>query len=223
MKLGQKSKLNYLYYLVLVIILLVAFVWGVVRVTASWLEDESTTSNPDPSVSIIGTLDLEITTNFNFRNLVLSPDTTYLVDKDGEDIGTYIKTSEAHNIDGAYVRVRYTSSRPELTLYFDSRYFTTATAYSEAQENHWVYNPDDDFYYYIGHIDDDFTQFNAGYYVDNTIDNTKAGEDCQITLYFETIQRQYGASAHDADWSTSPKIFQDFVEKDGIIKLNPDD
>ena len=66
MKLGQKSKLNYLYYLVLVIILLVAFVWGVVRVTASWLEDESTTSNPDPSVSIIGTLDLEITTNFNF-------------------------------------------------------------------------------------------------------------------------------------------------------------
>ena len=112
------------------------------------------------------------TTNFNFRNLVLSPDTTYLVDKDGEDIGTYIKTSEAHNIDGAYVRVRYTSSRPELTLHFDSRYFTTATAYSEAQENHWVYNPDDDFYYYIGHIDDDFTQFNAGYYVDNTIDNT---------------------------------------------------
>ncbi|MBE5738808.1 MAG: hypothetical protein E7354_03695 [Clostridiales bacterium] len=223
MKLGQKSKFNYTYWTILVVMILVAFVWGVVRVTTSWFEDESTTSNPDPSVSIIGTLDLDIITNFQLRNLVLSPDTTYLVDKDGQDIGTYIKTSEKHNIDGAYVRVKYTSTRPELTLFFDANNYTTTTTYSAAVENKWFYNTTDGFYYYIGYIDDDNTQFNAGYYVDNTLDNTKAGADCQVTLYFETIQRQYGASDEDDDWSTSPQIFRDFVAKDNTIKHNPND
>lgn len=224
MKLGQKSKFNYFTYIVVVLLLLVAFVWGVVRVTASWLQDSSTTSNPDPSVSVVGTLDLDITTNFQLRNLTLAPDTTYLVDKYGEDIGTYIKTSEKHNIDGAYVRVKYTSTRDEITLFFDSDKYTTATTYSESQENKWFYNEADGFYYYIGYVDDIGTQFNAGYYVDNTLDNTKAGEPCQITLYFETIQRQYGASATDDSWkNTSPKIFKDFVEKDNTIKHNPND
>lgn len=224
MKLGQKSKFNYFTYIVVVLLLLVAFVWGVIRVTTSWLEDTSTTSNPDPSVSVIGTLDLDITTNFNLRNLVLAPDTTYLVDKDGQDIGTYIKTSEAHNIDGAYVRVRYTSTRPEITLHFDSNKFTTATSYSSGEEKKWVYNESDDFYYYLGCVDDIGTQFNAGYYVDNTLYNDKAGEPCQITLYFETIQRQYGASADaNGDWITSPTIFKDFVLQDESKIYNPDD
>lgn len=222
MKLGQKSKFDYGYYIILVALILVAFVWGVVRVTTSWFEDESTTSNPDSSVAVIGTLDLDITTNFDFRNLVLAPDTTYLLDKNNKDIGTYIKTSEEHNIDGAYVRVRFTSTRPELTLHFAGNY-TTTNAYTSATENKWFYNASDDFYYYIGYIDDNDTQFNAGYYVDNTLNNSKAGEPCKITLYFESIQRQYGASASDESWQSAPQIFKDFVEKDGEIKHDPND
>ncbi len=224
MKFTVEKKTNYLLHSAVALLLVLAIIWSVFTFTSSWLRDESITSNPDPSVSVIGTIDLDITTNFQLRNLVLSPDTTYLIDKNGEDIGTYIKTSEKHNIDGAYVRVKYTCDIPELTLYFVDNYTTTNSyATPSVVTNKWYYNEADGFYYYIGYIDDNRTRFNAGYYVDNTIDNTRAGVDCSVSLYFETIQRQYGASASDSDWLTSPQVFKDFVEYDSSIKHNPND
>lgn len=237
MKYVHKRKYNSFYYTMLVVALIVAFMWCVTSLSFAWFRDASTTSNPNNTVSVIGTLDLDITTNFDLRNMVLSPDTTYTVDKNNDDIGTYVKTSASHNIDGAYVRVKFTCDVKELTLYFVSNKFTTSTTYSADIKNKWFYNTTDDYYYYIGYIDDAGTQFNAGYYVSNTlvnagagsagyyvdngITNVTAGTSCLITLEFESIQRQYGASAEV--WTTAPKVFQDFVTDDEDLKHDSND
>lgn len=237
MKYTPKKNHGYIYYSVLVVLLLMAVVWCVASFTSAWFRDESTSSNPDTSVSVIATLDLDITTNFNLRNMVLSPDTTYTIDKNGSDIGTYIKTSAKHNVDGAYVRVKFTCDIKELTLYFVSSKFTTSTTYSASVKDKWFYNSADGYYYYIGYIDDAGTQFNAGYYVSNTlvnegagasgyyvdngIANVTAGTPCQITLKFESIQRQYGASAEV--WTTAPNVFKAFVESDEDLKHDSND
>ena len=237
MKQIDKQKSFYLYYSIAVILLLLTVIYCVTTFTLAWFRDESTASNPDTSVSIIATLDLDITTNFNLRNMVLSPDTTYTLDKDGQDIGTYIKTSAKHNVDGAYVRVKFTCDIKELTLYFNSSKFTTSTTYSTSVKDKWFYNATDDYYYYIGYIDDAGTQFNAGYYVSNTlvnegagasgyyvdngITNVTAGTSCQITLEFESIQRQYGASAEV--WTTAPDVFKNFVTTDENLKHDSND
>ncbi len=237
MKFVPKRKYSNFYYSMLIIALIVAFMWCVASLSFAWFRDESTASTPDNTVSVIGTLDLDITTNFNLRNMVLSPDTTYIVDKNNNDIGTYVKTSDKHNIDGAYVRVKFTCDVKELTLYFASNKFTTSTTYSEGIKNKWFYNTADGYYYYIGCIDDAGTQFNAGYYVSNTlvndgagstgyyvdngIANVTAGTSCLITLKFESIQRQYGASAEV--WTTAPTVFKDFVTSDENVKHDSND
>ena len=38
-------------------------------VTSAWFMDESVTSNGEPNINIVGTVELEVTTNFNFYNL----------------------------------------------------------------------------------------------------------------------------------------------------------
>ena len=69
--------------------------------TISWLMDESTTSNGEPNITLVGTLDLDVTTNFKFKNLALAPDTTYTTDQSGEDIATYLKNYNLKDIDGS--------------------------------------------------------------------------------------------------------------------------
>jgi len=209
MKLKNKAHFNKIYQLLAIVLLCVSLIILTYNSTVAWFRDESITSNSAPNIKIIGTLGLDVTTNFNFYNLALAPDTTYLKDVNDSDIGTYIKVATEHNIDGAYVRVRYTCNRPELTLHFDSDMLTTITS---PEDGSWVYNAGDNFYYYLGFIGKSNTQFNAGYTVDNTLDNTDAYADVEIELYFETIQRQYGASS--AVWTTSPDCFKAFVLTD---------
>lgn len=209
-KMHKKNQFS-LYQIIGIALLCISLIMLTYNTTIAWFRDESITSN-DGKVAIIGNLGLTITTNFDFYNLALAPDTIYTTDVNGDDIGTYIKVAPDHDIDGAYVRVRYTCNRPEVTLHFATGMLTTVASPSN---NSWVYNESDDFYYYLGYMKKTDTQFNAGYTIDNTLDNTDAYDGVEIILYFETIQRQYGASA--AVWTTSPQCFKTYVLSDEKI------
>lgn len=203
------GKKNYFIYQILGIVLLcVSLIALTYSFTTSWFRDSSTTSNGEPNVSIIGTIGLDVTTNFNFYNLALAPDTTYTLDKDNKDIGTYVKTSEDHNIDGAFVRIKFETNRSEVTLYFNGN-TTSSSTYSSSDKNKWVYNSSDGYYYYLGSVKETNIQFNAGYSVDNTLNNEKANATVVFSFKVEAIQRQYGA--YKAVWTTAPEIFNSFA------------
>ena len=203
-----------------IIIACLIFLAIISSITFAWLMDDSTTSNGDPDITLIGDLDLDVTTNFKFKNLALAPDTTYVVDQDGNDIATYIKTSDSHDIDGAYVRIKYETTRRNvgdtdyidnldlLQLYFVDNY-TTSTTYDNSSRDEWVYNATDNFYYYLGGVYGNNVMFNRGYKTTNIMTNVVANADVTITLTVDSIQRQYGAS--DAVWTTSPQVFKDMV------------
>lgn len=188
--------------------------------TVAWLMDQSITSNGEPNITLVGTLDLDVTTNFKFKNLALAPDTTYTTDQSGEDIATYIKTSALHDIDGAYVRIKFSTTRKNvgessyidnsdlLMLYFVDN-LTTNTTYSETNKDKWFYNSSDNYYYYLGGIYSTNIMFNRGYKTSNTMQNIHADADVRIEFIVEAIQRQYGASAEV--WDTSPQVFKDMV------------
>lgn len=188
--------------------------------TVAWLMDQSITSNGEPNITLVGTLDLDVTTNFKFKNLALAPDTTYTTDQSGEDIATYLKTSALHDIDGAYVRIKFSTTRKNvgessyidnsdlLMLYFVDN-LTTNTTYSETNKDKWFYNSSDNYYYYLGGIYSTNIMFNRGYKTSNTMQNIQADADVRIEFIVEAIQRQYGASAEV--WDTAPQVFKDMV------------
>lgn len=203
-----------------IIIACLIFLAIISSITFAWLMDDSTTSNGDPDITLIGDLDLDVTTNFKFKNLALAPDTTYVVDQDGNDIATYIKTSDSHDIDGAYVRIKYETTRRNigdtdyidnldlLQLYFVDNY-TTSTTYNNASKNKWFYNSADNYYYYLGGVYHANVMFNRGYRTTNMMTNVVANANVTITITVDSIQRQYGAA--EAIWDTSPQIFKDMV------------
>ena len=227
-KFSTTRKRNFrLYQIAGIALLCISLIIATYSFSLAWFRDESVTSN-SPNIAIIGTIGLDVTTNFNFKNLVLAPDTTYTVDRDNQDIGTYIKTSSAHNIDGAFVRVRYEYERDlepgedpsfipdELTLYFNDGKITESSTYSDSDEGKWAYvgsgeAGDPGYYYYIGIVRNANIIFNAGYTVNNKLYNTIKGDPVQITLTFEAIQWQYGAY-HDWD-SVSPQVFKGYAAK----------
>lgn len=182
--------------------------------------DESTSTNGEPNVSFIGDLELDVTTNFKFKNLAFAPDTVYTTDQDSQNIATYIKTNDSHDIDGAYVRIRFETTRKNsgstttvdnldlLNLYFDGN-LTNDTSYSTSSKMKWFYNIDDDYYYYLWGVYDVNVMFNKGYKTSNTMTNEVAGADVTITFTIDAIQRQYDAS--DTIWTTAPQIFMDMV------------
>ncbi len=200
---------NRIYQIFGIAILCIVLVMTVFNVTLGWFKDESITSSGDPNIILIGTISLDVTTNFNFYNLALAPDTIYTLDKDNADIGTYVKTSAEHDIDGAFVRIRFVcTNRPEVTLYFDSSNITTVSTYNESIRNRWYYSETDEYYYYLGNVETTNVQFNAGYRVDNTLNNSVAGQVVSFNFTIEAIQRQYGAYH---DWSTAPTVFNQFA------------
>ena len=87
-----------------------------------------------------------------------------------------------------------------------------ATSETWDKGNKWIYNENDDYYYYIGYIGVGDTRFNAGYYIDNTLNNSKANANVDIVIKVEAIQRQNGASG--AVWTSSPEAFKSFVLSD---------
>lgn len=217
---GERSRI---YQVIGICLLCIAFAM-MTGVTLSWFLDQSETSNGVPNITLIGTLELEVTTNFNFYNLSLQPDYTYTVDKISQPIGTYVKTksgSKIHDIDGAFVRIKYTTERKLsgasewvdnldlLTLHFADDKFTTSTTYSQSVKNRWVYNSADGYYYYLGSIFTDFIEFNKGYTTSYKIGNEYKNAQVKIHFLVESIQRQYGA--YSETWPTAPKIFDDFA------------
>ncbi len=188
--------------------------------TFSWLMDESVTSNGEPNIAFIGDLELDVTTNFKFKNLAFAPDTVYTLDQDMQDIATYIKTNNSHDIDGAYVRIKFETTRRNsgattytdnldlLNLYFDGN-LTTSTSYATSSKQKWYYNINDNYYYYLWGVYDDNVMFNKGYKTSNTMTNEVANADVLITFTIDAIQRQYEASS--MAWTTAPQIFKDMV------------
>lgn len=213
-----------------IIALCISFVAIISSFTISWLTDESTTSNGEPNITYVGELDLTCTTNFKFSNLALAPDTIYTTDQNGQDIATYIKTSDIHDIDGAYVRVKFETYRKSsdsntsvnnldlLDLYFDGN-LTQVSEYNEATKNRWYYNADDGYYYFIGGIYSADVKFNAGYKTSNTMTNLVADDDVTIEFTIECIQRQYGAS--ESVWLLAPQIFADMAVVESQNKSLP--
>lgn len=222
-----KSKFNIYTIVVAIVLCMIALIVFSTR-TLSWFMDESTTSNGEPDITLIGTLDLDITTNFKFKNLSLAPDTIYTLDQDGQDISTYLKTSDNHNIDGAYVRIKFTTTRKDpgtdsfvdnkdlFDLYFDSN-LTTNTTYSDAVKNKWFFNVDDGYYYFIGGIYSTNIMFNKGYKTTNLMQNTNADAEVTIKFQVETVQRQYGASVDL--WNTAPQIFKSMAEIESLTRV----
>jgi len=216
---GNKNRR--IYQIIGMCLLCILFIYLSYQVTTAWFLDDSTTSNGDPNITIIGTLELDVQTNFNFYNLSLQPDYTYVVDKSNEAIGTYVRTkADEHDIDGAFVRIKYTTRRkPEgatewvdnldlLTLYFDGN-FTTNTTLQSTDKGKWVYNSTDGYYYYLGSVFGDYIEFNKGYTTSYKIGNEYKNAQVEIDLQVESVQRQYGA--YHEIWPTAPTIFNTFA------------
>ena len=181
--------------------------------TSAWFLDESITSNGDPTILVVGTVDLDVKTDFNYFNLVLAPDTIYTTDTiDGNtvDYSTQIHTSEDNDVKTVYVRAKWTTNRSELTLYFTGN-TTTVNSYTEATSKNKWYLHTDGYYYYIGEVGSTDIMFNAGYRVDNSLNNDVAKEEVEMEFVFETIQRPYGA--YKAVWTTAPEVFNTFARQ----------
>lgn len=224
----HKNKNRSIYQIIGMCLLCIAFVYLSYEVTSAWFVDNSTTSNGDANITIIGTLELDVQTNFNFYNLSLQPDYTYVVDKENSPIGTYVRTkADVHDVDGAFVRIKYTTRRKVegatewvdnldlLTLYFngnETKNTSTLTADNKVpanDKNKWVYNSTDGYYYYLGSVFGTYIEFNEGYTTSYKIGNEFKNAQVEIDLQVESIQRQYGAY-HEV-WGTAPKIFKTFA------------
>lgn len=222
----QKKDRSKLYQLIGILLLCFCLVSLFTNTTIAWFKDESKTSNGEPNITIIGTLDLQVTTNFNFYNLSLAPDKIYTTDINNSDIATYLNTTSEHDIVGAYVRIKFETTRINvgeteeidnkdlLNLYFENNY-TESTVYTESEKNKWVYNSADDYYYYIGGIDKTNVMFNRGYKTSNFFTNVEKDARVYISFTVEAIQRQY--DAYLDVWPTAPEIFKSFASIDGDI------
>lgn len=207
----HKNKNKRIYQILGVCLLCIAIVYLVYDVTAAWFLDSSTTSNGDANITIIGTLELDVQTNFNFYNLSLQPDYTYEVDKEGNAIGTYVRTkSPDHNVDGAFVRIKYTTRRKVegSTEWVDNSDLLMLYFHPDMAAK-WVYNSADDYYYYLGSVFTDYVEFNKGYTTSYKIGNEYKNAQVEIDLQVESIQRQYGA--YDKVWPTAPAAFDNFA------------
>lgn len=223
-KFGAKK----IYHLLGIVLLCIVLVVTAVSFTSAWFMDESKTSTGAPNILLIGTVDLEVNTNFNFYNLVLAPDTDYINGtEDGKSVSyaTTLKTSSKNDAGAIYVRAKFETNRPELSLIFGSN-ITTDTIYNPDlhkdkkwyynalvdEDNDGVYDSGDGYYYYIGSVGTTAITFNTGYHVDNTLNNSVAGEDVTINFIFESIQRPYGA--YTVWENTAPEIFKSFANGD---------
>lgn len=215
MKLTPKKKhITRLYQVIGIALLCVLTVYISYSVTTAWFLDESITSNGKPNIMVIGTVDLDVRSNFNFYNLVLAPDTyytTYTENGVPRSYGTYLTTSEDNDVQTIYVRTKFYTNRSELTLHFEGN-ITTNTSYNASTDLNKWYHHTDGYYYYIGSIGTTPVEFNAGYHVDNTLRNEIAYDEVTLEFVFESIQRPYGA--YKALWDSAPAIFNQFALSD---------
>lgn len=190
--------------------LIVLFALGLMvlsyTVTTAYFMDESITSTGEPNIVIVGTISLDVDTNFNFENLALAPDTLYT----GSDVQTTIATGTTNNIDTVYVRVKFENTCERLEIVINKLAANGNVDYNSAQhENHWVLG-EDGYYYYLGEIGSSPTIFNDGYKTDNSFHNGIAGDPVELTITVEGIQRPYGA--YDSLWQTAPQLFKSFAK-----------
>lgn len=220
------TKYKKIYQIIGLMILCIVLILLAYNFTLSWFMDESTTSS-NPSNTVVGTIDMELTTNFDFYNLVLAPDTIYTTDQDGQDIGTYIRTADSsaggdHDVGGVYVRIKPTITKKgvdcdEFSLYFSSDRITTSSpssTYTDNDSNMWVYNASDGYYYYLGVVGSTNVPFNTGYKTNNSFTNAIAGDEVNIRFEIYAIQRPYGAYK---TWTSAPTLFSTFAATDSGV------
>ena len=73
-----------------------------------------------------------------------------------------------------------------------------------------------DYYYYIGAVEDSLVQFNRGYKTSNLMNNTVKNAEVRLYLTVESVQRQYGA--YKEVWTSAPTIFTEWAEKDEEVR-----
>lgn len=222
---GNRLKTNKsLYQVIGITLLFVTLAFLFINTTLSWFRDESITSNGKPNIKVIGTIGLDVSTNFNIYNLTFAPDSIYVVDNLNQNIATTIKTNDKHNIDGCFVRIKFENVYKDLkesdgttprdlsvlSLYFiKTPLYTPDVNYQQSNNNEWVYDDESGYYYYLGIVDNNLVTFNDGYRINNRLDNSVKGEDVILTFTVEAIQRQYGA--YTALWDDAPKIFNTYA------------
>ena len=67
-----KRKLNKLYQIIGILLLCFSVIALSYNITTAWFMDESITSKGEPDIIVIGTIDIDVTTNFNFYNIALA-------------------------------------------------------------------------------------------------------------------------------------------------------
>lgn len=232
-KSSKKTNMTLMYRIIGIAVLCVSLVMVSYNVTLAWFMDESVTSN-SPNVLLIGTVDLEVNTNFDFYNLALAPDTYYtsgVIDGENVSYATTIKTTTKNDVRDIYVRAKFITSLPQLSIYFDGNLLQSDETYDSSAVGNWYYNEakdtngdgttdtGDGYYYYIGSVDTTAITFNAGYHVNNSISNEIAKDQVTIDFIFESIQKPYGA--YIAEWPNAPQIFKDFAAADsGVSSLD---
>lgn len=213
-KVNKRS--NGLYQIIGILLLCVSVFALSFSITSAWFTDKSVTSNGEPNILIVGTVDLDVTTFFNFYNLVLAPDTLYLSDVINGETKSYkttVRTSDENDVRTIYVRAKFTTNRSELSLYFEN--LTTATTYNPATCLGKWYLHTDGYYYYIGAVGGEDVTFNTGYYVNNELHNDVAKEAVELEFVFESIQRPYGA--YKEVWPGAPTVFNQFALADAGV------
>ena len=177
-------------------------------VTTAYFTDESTTSSGEPNIIVVGTISLDVDTQFNFENLALAPDTLYT----GSDVQTTIATGTTNNIDTVYVRVKFENNCERLDIVINNLAPDGSVDYDSTQHGdyRWVLG-DDGYYYYLGEVGSTPVVFNDGYKTDNAFHNGIAGDSVELTIIAEAIQRPYGA--YVSLWGEdAPQLFRSFAK-----------
>jgi hypothetical protein len=161
------------------------------------------------SVLIVGNVALYVTTDINLANEPLEPNKLFTKTT---KIKGNTNESNPNNID-AYIRAKIdTDIKDSVGKSIIIPEFTIANSAN------WVYNAEDNWYYYIGYINTETeATFNNFLRVSNDLVNLHAGEQIRITLTIHAIQREYQAYLGDPSWATAPQAWIDAIAPFDIV------
>lgn len=173
--------------IIIIIVFLILY-----SVTLAWFGER----DENNSVLIVGNVALYVTTDINFVGQPLEPNKLF---NKTTSIKGNSNANDLNNVD-AYIRAKIDTNikdsannsiiKPEFTI---------------ANQNNWIYNQEDNWYYFVGYINTEVeATFNNYLRVSNDLVNLHAGEQIRVTLTIHAIQRQYQAYLSEPTWSTAP-------------------
>lgn len=196
---NKKTQLNIVYVVTFIILILI------ISMTYAWYSGKDYREN----VAIFGNLDLEVTTDLNFENVILEPNKTY-------NKTTTIKSKE--NSTDAYIKVVFECDAKvgntdenivEPILYVDQDKQSNG-------EQTWIKNGNS--YFYVGYINQNISAiFNTGFIVSNNLSNEDCNKPVNLKITVYAIQRAYGAYKEHSDWVDAPEEWKNAIAKYDIV------